>query len=183
MIRSSKNLAGFGGNAIVESVPYRLICSLQPLDTFFKRNTARTRRNVCRLEYLRHTMMVRFIRDCGEALDKRAPEVRTNFKGEEIREKFLLKLGDGKGIDGVRLFLSLADCSIELLQASWPYYLVVQILWGAGCSCVRVGQHFQVESRYGCTPNPSPNPNPQNLTLAPTLALATTRTPRRARKR
>eukprot|EP00904_Undaria_pinnatifida_P002133 jgi/Undpi1/11920/HiC_scaffold_4.g01619.m1 len=47
-----------------------------------------------RLEYLRHTMMVRFIRDCGEALDKRAPEVRTNFKGEEIREKFLLKLGD-----------------------------------------------------------------------------------------
>lgn len=48
------------------------------------------------MEYLRQTMMVRFIRDCGENLDKRAPEVRTNFKGEEIREKFLLKLSDGK---------------------------------------------------------------------------------------
>lgn len=34
--------------------------------------------------------------DCRDTLDKSAPEIRTNFNGEEIRGKFLGKLSDGE---------------------------------------------------------------------------------------
>ncbi|CAM9607803.1 unnamed protein product [Pylaiella littoralis] len=47
-----------------------------------------------RVEFLRQTQMRRFMNDCRDALDKTAPEARTNFNGEEIRGKFLGKLSD-----------------------------------------------------------------------------------------
>ncbi|CBN79691.1 hypothetical protein Esi_0368_0016 [Ectocarpus siliculosus] len=47
-----------------------------------------------RVEFLRQTQMRRFLKDCRDALDKTAPEVRTNFNGEEIRGKFMGKLSD-----------------------------------------------------------------------------------------
>eukprot|EP00752_Nemacystus_decipiens_P004826 g4392.t1 len=47
-----------------------------------------------RVEFLRQTQMRKFLNDCREALDKMAPEARTNFNGEEIRGKFLGKLSD-----------------------------------------------------------------------------------------
>ena len=48
------------------------------------------------VELLRQTQMRRFLNECRDALDKAAPESRTNFNGEEIRGKFLSKLSDGE---------------------------------------------------------------------------------------
>ncbi|CAM9419745.1 unnamed protein product, partial [Hapterophycus canaliculatus] len=47
-----------------------------------------------RVEFLRQAQMRRFLKACRDALDRSAPEIRTNFNGEEIRGKFLGKLSD-----------------------------------------------------------------------------------------
>lgn len=49
-----------------------------------------------RVESLRRGYQRQFTRECREALDKCAPELRTNFKGEEIRGLFFGKLNDGE---------------------------------------------------------------------------------------
>lgn len=52
------------------------------------------------VEQLRQTFTQSFVKESREALDKRAPELRTNFKGEDIRGKFMHKLQDGEGKRG-----------------------------------------------------------------------------------
>lgn len=74
-----------------------------------------------RVEFLRQTQMRRFLNDCRDALDKAAPEARTNFNGEEIRGKFLGKLSDGKVKNSIARIHASTSEDVSMERSSLVY--------------------------------------------------------------